>query len=200
MAVLWNRTCHYIFVLWFLSSFSSFFSSPNLSSGRLDVYHTSTPWCGPSANLVCRSEMCCTRPAVNAGPKNRPKFPICAPSHNFVKLYLRNWRMYRQSDKNLLNSSISPTCPYNMVNDGSLAAEIISLFRDTPANFNRFRVLASLLQRRRSTEVTGNQTFCTTFGHLLGWYTVYTRSGYCLYCQVFHRHHAVYIGHFFIHS
>jgi len=44
-----------------------------------------------------------------------------------------------------------------MVNVSSLAAEIISLFRDTPANFNRFRVLASLLQRRRSTEV--NQTF-----------------------------------------
>ena len=34
---------HYIFVLWFLSSSSVFFfSSPNLSHRRLDVYHTLT--------------------------------------------------------------------------------------------------------------------------------------------------------------
>ena len=58
--------------------------------------------------------------------------------------------------KNLLNSNISSTCPHNMVNFGLLAAEIISLVCGTPANFNRFRVLASLLQRRWSTEA--NQT------------------------------------------
>jgi len=39
------------------------------------------------------------------------------------------------------------------VNFGPLAAEIVSLVWGTPANFNGFRVLASLLQRRRSTEV-----------------------------------------------
>jgi len=44
----------------FLSSFFLLFSSPNLSGRRLDVYHTSTQ-CGLSANLECRSEMCCTR-------------------------------------------------------------------------------------------------------------------------------------------
>jgi len=38
----------------------------------------------------------------------------------------------------------------------ALAAEIVSLVLGTPANFNGFRVLASLLQRRRSTEA--NQT------------------------------------------
>jgi len=33
----------YIFILWFLSIYlSSFFSSPNLSGHRLDLYHTST--------------------------------------------------------------------------------------------------------------------------------------------------------------
>jgi len=47
--------------------------------------------------------------------------------------------------KNLLNIDISPTCPYNMVNFGPLAAEIISLVWGTPANFNGFRVLAALL-------------------------------------------------------
>jgi len=46
MVALCNRADHYIFMLWFvlLSSFfflsSSFFSSPNLSGRRLDVYHT----------------------------------------------------------------------------------------------------------------------------------------------------------------
>jgi len=39
-----------------------------------------------------------------------------------------------------------------MVNFGPLAAEIGSLVSGTPANFNGFRVLALLLQRRRTTE------------------------------------------------
>jgi len=40
MAALCNRAGYYIFALWFLSIF--FFSSPNLSGRRVDVYHTST--------------------------------------------------------------------------------------------------------------------------------------------------------------
>jgi len=40
---------------------------------------------------------------------------------------------YRQSEKNLLNSNTSPTCPYNMVNIDPLAAEIVSLVLGTPA-------------------------------------------------------------------
>ena len=54
--------------------------------------------------------------------------------------------------KNLLSSSISSTCPHNMVNFGLLAAEIISLVWGTPGNFNGFRVLAALL---RGTLVVG---------------------------------------------
>ena len=43
MDALCSRAGHYIFALWFLSSSSFFFfSSPNLSGRRLDVYHTST--------------------------------------------------------------------------------------------------------------------------------------------------------------
>ena len=61
--------------------------------------------------------------------------------------------MYRQSEKNLLYRL---TCPHNMVNVSPLTAEICSGVWGTPANFNGFRVLASLLHRRRSMEV--NQT------------------------------------------
>jgi len=54
--------------------------------------------------------------------------------------------MYRQSEKNLLSSNISSTCPHhNMVNFGLLAAEIVSWIWGTPATFNGFRVMAALL-------------------------------------------------------
>ena len=58
--------------------------------------------------------------------------------------------------KHLLNSRISSTCSHNMVNVGPLAAEISSRVWGTPAHFNRFHVLALLLQRRHSPEA--NQT------------------------------------------
>ena len=48
------------------------------------------------------------------------------------------------------NSNTLSTCLRNMVNVGPLTAEICSLVWGAPANFNRFRVLASLLQQRRS--------------------------------------------------
>ena len=64
--------------------------------------------------------------------------------------------MYQQSEKKLLNSSIYFICPRNMVNVGLLTAKTDWWVWNTPANFNGVRVLASLLQRRRSTEV--NQT------------------------------------------
>jgi len=58
--------------------------------------------------------------------------------------------MYRQLEKNLLNINISSTCPHNMVNFGTLTAEIDWWVSGTPANFNWFRALASLRQWRRS--------------------------------------------------
>jgi len=53
--------------------------------------------------------------------------------------------MYRQLEKNLLSSNVSPTCPHNMVNFLPLAAEIVSLVWGSPGNFNGFHVLAVLL-------------------------------------------------------
>jgi len=98
------RTLYFYFVL-FLLLLSSFFSSPKLSGCKLHVYHTSTHGVAlvqfrmqvwnvlHAARWKCRTE----------------KIAICAPSCNFVRLYLRNEGMYQQSEKNLLNSNISFT-------------------------------------------------------------------------------------------
>jgi len=70
--------------------------------------------------------------------------------------YVYTTGIYRQSEENLLNRNICFTCPHNVVYFGPLMAEIGWRVWGTPANFNRFRILALLLHRRRSTEV--NQT------------------------------------------
>jgi len=81
-------TGHYIFTLWFLSSFFLLlFSLPNLSGRRLDVYHTSTHGVALVRIWNAGLKMCCTRLAENTGCK---KIAIWVPSHNFVGLYLRN--------------------------------------------------------------------------------------------------------------
>jgi len=73
--------------------FSSFL--PRLISADADWMSTVAAYihtwtCGLSANSGCRSETCGTRLPENAGPKNRQRFVICAPSHTSVGLYLRN--------------------------------------------------------------------------------------------------------------
>jgi len=67
--------------------------------------------------------------------------------------------MYRQSEKDLLSSNISSTCPHNMVNFGPLAAEIVSLVWGTPGNFNGLRVLAALLHGTLVVGVTQTTAF-----------------------------------------
>jgi len=62
--------------------------------------------------------------------------------------------MYRQSEKNLLSSNISYTCPHNKVNFGLLAAEICWRVWGTPATFNGFRVLAALLHASQAVSVS----------------------------------------------
>ena len=61
--------------------------------------------------------------------------------------------MHRLSEKNLLNSNISSTYAHNMANFCPLVAEICWRVWGTPANFNRFCILASLLHRCHSSEV-----------------------------------------------
>jgi len=110
-------------------------------------------WCGPSANLECRSEMSSTRLAGNVGRKKSSSGHHCTNLSGCIfatKARIDNWKKLA-NQQYLLH--MSPQ--YGELS--LLAAELISLVSGTPANFNGFRVLASLLQRRHSTEA--NQTF-----------------------------------------
>jgi len=137
-----QRAGHYIFVLWFLLlSIYLIFSSPILSCRRLDVYHSHyATQCG-LVFFVCRSETCCTRLAVNEGRKKSPSV------HHRTTLsgYIFAITARIDNRKNLLHGNIFPTCPHNMMNFGPLTAEICWWVWSTPANFNGFRVLATLL-------------------------------------------------------
>ena len=124
------------------SSIFYLFSSPNLSRRKLVSYfHT---WCGLSENLECRSEMCCTRLAGNAGPKKSP------PGHLRTTLSGYIFAIKARIDNrknNLLSSNISSTCPHNMVNFGPIMAEI-SLGH--PGKFQRVSCLGSVSAQHSS--------------------------------------------------
>ena len=93
--------------------------------------------------------MCCMRFAENAGRKKSPFWH----HHTTLSGYIFGTKACIDNrKKNLLNSTTSSTCPVNMVNFGLITAEICWRVWGTPANFNRFRVLAVLLH---STQVVG---------------------------------------------
>jgi len=120
MAVLRSRCRHYVLPCGFFYLLY-FFSSPNLSGHRVDVYHT---WCGLSANLGWA--MCCTQFAGNTGRKNDAK------NRHFGTIAQLCWAVGLSSQlkhcvhkrKNLLSSNTSSTRPRNMVNFGPLTADI----------------------------------------------------------------------------
>ena len=64
-------SCGFFFLLFLL------FFSPILSRQKLDVYHLhyGHTWCGRSANLECKSEMCCMRLAENTERKKAKNSP-----------------------------------------------------------------------------------------------------------------------------
>jgi len=95
------------------------------------------------------SETSCTRLAENTGRKNR-HLGIIAQLCRAISSQLRH---VSTVGKNLLNGNISSICSQNILNFSLLTAEICWRVWGTPAKFNGFRVLASLLQRRGSTEV-----------------------------------------------
>jgi len=97
--------------------------------------------------------------------------------------------MYRQSEKiGVLRSSIFSTCLHNITISAPIAAEIGWRVWDTTSNqistgFASWLRYCTDVAQRRST------ILCTTFGRLLGWYTIYQCifGGSCLlleFCQV----------------
>jgi len=85
------HSCSFFFLL-LSSSFFFFFSSPSLSRHRLDVCHTSTH----GVALVRISDAGLKRAAGGSlkiqDAKKSLKIAIWAPSHNFVGLYLHNYK------------------------------------------------------------------------------------------------------------
>jgi len=135
MAALCNMCGHYILPCDFYLLLSSFF--PQRSEiGCLPYFHT---WCGPSANLECMSEVCCTWLAGNAGPKISPKMRHLGTIVQFCRTISSQLRHVLAVGKTLLNSNTSSTCPDNTVNFGP-AAEICWRVWGIPVNFNGFRV------------------------------------------------------------
>jgi len=96
MVAICNRADHNIFMLFLLSFF---FSSPNLSCQRLDVYHTLSH--GVALVRIYNAGLkCAAHGSLQIqDAKKSPKIAISAPSHNFVGPYLRNEGMYRQLEK-----------------------------------------------------------------------------------------------------
>ena len=107
MAALRCKCGHYIFVLFLLLSFF-FFSSPNLSRRRLDVYHTATHGVALVRILRCRSETCCMRLAGNAGPKIAKNSPSGHHRTTLSDYIFATKARIDNRKKNLLNSNVSP--------------------------------------------------------------------------------------------
>ena len=86
--------------------------------GCLPYFHT---WCVLSANLQCRSEMCCTRLAEiqEAKVAKNRHLGTTLPGYTYAtKARMNNRKKY------LLSSNTSSTCLQNMANLGPLTAEI----------------------------------------------------------------------------
>jgi len=112
----WGRPLYFCLVV---SSFYLFFLaySQPLQIGCLPYFHT---WCGLSANLGCRSETCWTPLTENTGRKKIAKNSLSAHHRTTLlgSIFAPKAQLNRQSEKKLLNSIISSTCPHNMVNFG----------------------------------------------------------------------------------
>ena len=85
--------------------------------------------------------------------------------------------MYRQSEKNPVKHQYLLHMSLNTANFGPLRAEIGSAVCGSTANFNGFRILPSLVHRRRSTEV--NQTLHDVWPSPGLVHNIYTFGGSC---------------------
>jgi len=145
MAALRSRCGHYIFILWFLLLFSSFF--PRLISAVTDWMSTILPhmvWPSCEFKMQVWNVLHTARWRYRTQKKS-PKIRHLGTIAQLCGAISSQLRHASTIEKNLLNSNISPICPHNMLNFGPLTAEIRSRVSGTPAHFNGFRVLAALL-------------------------------------------------------
>jgi len=113
--------------------------------------------------------MCCTRLAENTRRKNSPS----AHHRTTLSGYIFATKALMDNRKKVVKQQylLHMSSQYGELQCTNGWDRFVSLGH--PANFNKFRVLASLLYRRRSPEA---HKLCTMFGRLLGWYTMYTFS------------------------
>jgi len=137
-------------ILFSSCGFYLLFSSPILSGRKLDVYHTSTRDV-VSVRISNAGLKCAARGSLkNTGRKKSPKIPHLRTIAQHCRAISTQLRHVSTIGIKLLHSNIFSTCPNNMVNFSPLTTtEIGWRVWGTPANFKEFRVLASLLHRRR---------------------------------------------------
>jgi len=90
--------------------------------------------------------------AENTGCKKSPKNRHLGTIPQICRAISLQLRHVSTIGKKLAEQQYPLHMPSQYGKLGQLAAEICGRVWDTPANFNGFRVLALLLQRRRSTE------------------------------------------------
>jgi len=124
---------------------SIFFSSPVVSRHILDIYHTSTH--GVALVRIQNSGLkCAARGSLKIQDAKIAKKSPSGHHRTTLSSYIFATKAPPRNDnRKKLNSNISSTCTHNMVNFGSLAAEIGSGVWGTPANLHGFCVLPSLL-------------------------------------------------------
>jgi len=114
------------------------------------------------------------RLAGNTGRKKVAKNRHLGTITQLVGPYLSNEGMYRQSEKNLLSSNTSSTCPDNMVKFGPRTAEICWRVWGTPTNFNGFAswqhyCTASSSGRQPNFGVLNRERHLCSAGRTSGW-------------------------------
>jgi len=117
-----NKAGYYVSVLWFLLLllillilfFFFFFLFPRLISAVTDWMSTIAyffTWCGLSANLECRAEMCCMPLAGNTGRKNDAKNRHLLTTAQVCWAVSSQLRHVSTIEKNFFNINISPHVP-----------------------------------------------------------------------------------------
>ena len=167
MAALCNRAGHYSVALWFLllSFFFLFLFFPRLISAVTDAclpYFDT--WCGPSANLECRSEMCCAWLAGNEGPKKSPKIRHLGTIEQLCRPISSQLRHVSTIGKKLANQQYLLQMSSQYGELGPLAAEIGPVVWGTQCQFQRVSRLGSITARHSSSRRQPNFAATPVFG------------------------------------